>query len=353
MRINNIEDSERPALEYTNDISKLSETQKEYIKELDISSSDWNSLLPEEKTGFVSDITERLEEIGISDFEGQAKALRECGCSPELLDEFCKTEHLEEGIFKQYEGQEGLDWLKENNTEAYEMVNRLFTPGLGRAFEDKDYWLKSFNCKELENGDIEISMTNHLAVPSKIRISGDEVYANSGCIKDADSCAPNMFLDEAMPNKTYHIDGNSTFKIDYWGRTVFAEQDRTEPINDTKTDLDQDRRNVLNTIKGGLDSSVEDAGLILQKNQGGINECINLMPMESGWQRPGGKWRALEAKEEKIISEAQANGAQSIISRRHLNYEGDSQRPSSITFETIVDGKKLISENIECPSSKR
>ena len=70
MRINNIEDSERPALEYTNDISKLSETLKEYIKELDISSSDWNSLLPEEKTGFVSDITERLEEIGISDFEG-------------------------------------------------------------------------------------------------------------------------------------------------------------------------------------------------------------------------------------------------------------------------------------------
>lgn len=353
MRISNIEGCESSALENTSELSELNETQKEYIKELDVPSSDWNTLLPEEKAELVSEIKERLEEIGYFDFEGQAKALNECGFSTELFDEFCKTANLEQNALKVHEGQEALDWLKENDANVYEMVNHLFTPESGRAFEDKDYWLKSLNCKELENGGIEISMTDRLAEPSKIIIRGNDVYANSGCVKDAESCAPNMFLDQAMPNKTYHIDGNSIFKTDGLGRTIFAEQDRTEIINDTKANLDQDRRNILGTIKGGLDSSVEDAGHILQKSQGGINECVNLVPMDSEWQRPGGNWRALETKEEQIITEARANGAQNIISQRTPIYEGDSQRPSSIIFETIVDGKKVISETIECPSSKR
>lgn len=353
MRISNIEACESSVLENTCELSELTETQKEYIKEFDVPSSDWKTLLPEEKAEFVSDIKNRLEEIGYFDFEGQAKALSECGCSTDLLDEFCKTENLEKNASKVHEGQGALDWLKENNADVYEMVNHHFTPESGRAFENKDYWLKSLNCKELENGGIEISMTDRLAEPSKIIVRGDEIYANSGCVKDAESSAPNMFLDQAMPNKTYHIDGNSIFKTDELGRTIFAEQDRTEPINDTKTPLDKDRRNVLSTIKDGLDSSVEDAGHILQKSQGGINECVNLVPMDSEWQRSGGEWRTLETKEEQIISEAQANGVHNIISRRTPIYEGDSQRPSSIIFETIVDDKKVISETIECPSSKR
>lgn len=324
--------------------SSLSSCEKDYLQEA-IESGD-NQLLTDRITELSSDASlPKVQEI--------VDWLEQNGMDvPEQLSDNA-TESLEQGVLEQYSGQEGLDWLKENNPEAYEMASHLFEPESGRAFEDSKYWLPSFSCKELEDGSIEMSMTDELAEPSKITVRGDEVYANSGCVQKADSWAPNMFLDETLSNKTYHIDDNSTFKTDEFGRTVFAEQDRTMPIEDTKTNLDEDRRAVLSNLKGGLDSSVEDAGHILQKSQGGINECINLVPMDSEWQRPGGEWRALEAREESAISEAQANGAESIISRRNLDYEGDSQRPSSILFETIIDGEKVISEKIECPSSNK
>ena len=153
-----------------------------------------------------------------------------------------------------------------------------------------------------------------------------------------------------MPNKTYIIDGTSTFKTDELGRTVSAEQDRTIPTDDVKTDLDDDRRKLVDKFKDGLDSNKEDAGHILQKNQGGIDEVINLVPMDKEWQRSGGEWRSLESREETIIKEAQANGANEIISRRELIYDSDSKRPSKIKLETIIDGKVEISETVDCPS---
>ena len=159
-----------------------------------------------------------------------------------------------------------------------------------------------------------------------------------------------MFLDEPMPNKTYVIDGTSTFKTDELERTVSVEQNRTIPTDDVKTNLDADRRKLVDKLKGGLDSNKEDAGHILQKNQGGIDEVINLVPMDNEWQRSGGEWRSLESREEALIKDAQDNGAKEIISRRELIYDGDSKRPSKIKFETIIDGKVEISETIDCPS---
>jgi len=103
-------------------------------------------------------------------------------------------------------------------------------------------------------------------------------------------------------------------------------------------------------LKEGLDSTTEDAGHILQRNLGGINEVINLVPMDNDWQRSGGEWRSLESKEESLIKEAQNNGAKNIVSRRELIYEGDSKRPSKIKFETIIDGETKISEIVNCPS---
>lgn len=128
-----------------------------------------------------------------------------------------------------------------------------------------------------------------------------------------------------------------------------AEQNRTKPTDDVKTNLDNDRRKLVDKFKDGLDSNKEDAGHILQKNQGGINEVINLVPMDNEWQRNGGEWRSLESREEAIIKEAQDNGANEITSRRELIYDGDSKRPSKIKFETKVDGEVKISEVVDCP----
>ena len=116
--------------------------------------------------------------------------------------------------------------------------------------------------------------------------------------------------------------------------------------------MNDDRRILVDKLKGGLDSNKEDAGHILQKNQGGIDEVINLVPMDKEWQRNGGEWRNLESREEGIIKDAQDNCAKEVISRRELIYDSDSKRPSKIKFETIVDGEIKISEVVDCPKSK-
>lgn len=257
------------------------------------------------------------------------------------------TEKMELNVTEHFEGQEALDWLKENHPEIYDNISGTFEDG--RCFQNHDYWRDKLVCEKKKDGSLEIYMDDPSAENSRITIKGDFVYGNSGCSEGKFNQAPNMFLDEPMPNKTYVIDGTSTFKTDELGRTVLAEQDRTIPTDDAKTDLNDDRRKLVDKLKDGLDSNKEDAGHILQKNQGGINEVINLVPMDKEWQRSGGEWRSLESREEAIIKDAQDNGANEITSRRELIYDGDSKRPSKIKFETIVDGEVKISEVVDCP----
>lgn len=258
------------------------------------------------------------------------------------------TEKMELNVTEHFEGQEALDWLKENHSEVYDTINGTFEDG--RCSQNRDYWKDKLVCEENKDGSLEIYMDDPSAENSRITIKGDYVYGDSGCSERKINQAPNMFLDETMPNKTYVIDGTTTFKTDELGRTVLAEQDRTTPSDDVKADLDDNRRTLVDKFKDGLDSNKEDAGHILQKNQGGIDEVINLVPMDNGWQRSGGEWRCLESREETLIKDAQDNGAKEIISRRELIYDGDSKRPSKIKFETIIDGKVEISETVDCPN---
>lgn len=258
------------------------------------------------------------------------------------------TEKMELNVTEHFEGQEALDWLKENHPEIYDNISGTFEDG--RCFQNRDYWKDKLVCEENKDGSLEIYMDDPSAENSRITIKGNYVYGDSGCSERKINQAPNMFLDETMPNKTYVIDGTTTFKTDELGRTVLAEQDRTTPSDDVKADLDDNRRTLVDKFKDGLDSNKEDAGHILQKNQGGIDEVINLVPMDNGWQRSGGEWRCLESREEALIKDAQDNGAKEIISRRELIYDGDSKRPSKIKFETIIDGKVEISETVDCPN---
>lgn len=189
------------------------------------------------------------------------------------------TEKMELNVTEHFEGQEALDWLKENHPEIYDNISGTFEDG--RCFQNDDYWRDKLVCEKKKDGSLEIYMDDPSAENSRITIKGDFVYGNSGCSEGKINQAPNMFLDEPMPNKTYVIDGTSTFKTDELGRTVSAEQNRTIPTDDVKTNLDDDRRKLVDKFKDGLDSNKEDAGHILQKNQGGIDEVINLVPMDN------------------------------------------------------------------------
>ena len=261
------------------------------------------------------------------------------------------TTEMELDATKHLEGQEALDWLKENHPNVYDNINGTFDDG--RCFQNRDYWKDKLVCEEKKDGSLEIYMDDPSAENSRITIKGDLVCGDSGCSKGKFSQAPNMFLDDPMPNKAYNVDRTTTFETDGLGRTVLAEQDRTNPVGDNgKKQLDKDRRILVDKFKDGLDSSKEDAGHILQKNQGGIDEVINLVPMDKEWQRSGGEWRNLESREESVIKDAQDNGAKEITSRREIIYDGDSKRPSKIKFETIVDGEVKISEVVDCPKAK-
>lgn len=61
--------------------------------------------------------------------------------------------------------------------------------------------------------------------------------------------------------------------------------------------------------------------------------------MNSKWQRSGGQWRNVEEYEEKIINDAMSK-RQTVISERHLIYEGDSKRPSKIRITVVGGGKR-------------
>lgn len=183
---------------------------------------------------------------------------------------------------------------------------------------------------------------------SAILIKGNTIKAYSGCSQDASQQAPNLFLDYLLPNKKYIIDdGKYVFDVDNLKRTTFGKATYTKNLS-MKTDLDEVRRNYVQQFKQGRGTNTDDAGHIFQRNKGGINELINLVPMNNTWQRSGGVWRDFEMREEKIIEEALASN-KTVTSTRKLIYEDNSLRPSKIQVETFVEGKKILSEILECP----
>ena len=148
--------------------------------------------------------------------------------------------------------------------------------------------------------------------------------------------------------KTYVIDdGKYVFEVDGLKRTTFGKAVYTKDMA-MKTNLDSGRRNYVQQFKQGRGTDVDDAGHIFQRNKGGINELINLVPMDNAWQRSGGAWRTLEKQEEDIIETALAAN-KVVTSTRRLLYEGNSLRPSKILVETFVDGKKVLSKILDCP----
>lgn len=244
-------------------------------------------------------------------------------------------------VVKSSTGNDALKAMQKADPQLY----KAFSPTLKNEFNDKVYQNK-FVYEELKNGDKVIRNTHPDALSSKITVRKDgSIMAESGCTRKCG--AQNILLDHPKPSTKYVVDNTTTFQTDKLGRTVYAEADRTVPVPDAqlKPDLGENQRKLmkLKDAKPG-----DDAGHILQRTKGGINEGINLTPMPAKWQETG-PWRTLERDEERIIDAARANGAKKIISRRKLIYEGNCKRPSRIEFSTIIDGKVEIAKVIDVP----
>lgn len=250
------------------------------------------------------------------------------------------------------QGQDALDMLKKESPELYSSIERMMASG--GPFNNKQYYLKYFECAKGKNGEILIYNSDPSAINSAILVKGNTITAFSGCPDlpkgDKRSAAPNFFLDYVLPNKRYVIDGVE-YRTDKLGRTTFAQKVYTPEYYKNirvKSDLDDNRRNFMVKHKNGRGTNIDDAGHIFQRNLGGINEGINLVPMRKEWQRSGGEWRKLEEIEENIIKDAMSKG-KTATSQRRLIYDKDSKRPSKIGITVIIDGKKAIDEILECP----
>ena len=248
-------------------------------------------------------------------------------------------------IIARKEGKEALEYLAKKHPDVYEILKKMMSEG--GPYVNPSYW-DSFVCELGEKGELIVRNTRPEASNTAMLIQGNTIKAYSGCTKGAAQEAPNYFLDYLLPNKKYIIDdGKYVFEVDNLGRTTFGQATYTQTPS-LKTELNKERRDYVQRFKDGRGTNVEDAGHVFQRNQGGINELINLVPMDKNWQRSGGVWRELEMKEETIIKEA-LNANKKVTSTRRLIYEGDSLRPSKILVEVFVDGKKVLSQMLDCP----
>lgn len=246
-------------------------------------------------------------------------------------------------IISRHEGKDVIIFLEKNNPGLAKQLKNMMKEG--GPFHHPDY--QNFICEVGEHGDLIIRNPHPDALSSAIRVKGNTITAYSGGTKKCG--ASNMFLDKPLPNKKYVVDdGKYVFSTDAKGRTSSVVAKYDESVTDIKPPLDDGRRKMGVLDKGG-NTKIHDAGHITQHNQGGINESINLVPMNNSWQRSGGAWREFEVDEEKIIAEAIRNG-KTVTSTRQLVYSGDSQIPSSIIVKVMVDGKSKIAKTLVCPN---
>lgn len=250
------------------------------------------------------------------------------------------------------QGEEALKMLNKENPQLYASIRKMMDAD--GPFKNKNYYLKYFECAKGRNGELLVFNSDPSAVNSAILVKGNTIRVISGCPDlpkgDKRSAAPNFFLDYVLPNKRYVIDGVE-YRTDKLGRTTFAQKFYTPESYKNikvKSDLDNNRRNFMVKHKNGRGTNVDDAGHIFQRNLGGINEGVNLVPMRNDWQRSGGEWRKFEEMEEKIIERAMSKG-KTVTSQRRLIYDKDSKRPSKMGITVIIDGKKAMEKILDCP----
>lgn len=157
---------------------------------------------------------------------------------------------------------------------------------------------------------IEFTGTN-----SKIEIKGNQIFAKGG--STTSNGAMNEFLNNPLPNTTYHVDDYLKYVTDAQGKTIYQECHSSELIkNVSRTKLPSENKTRLVTSKGGK-QGVHDSGHIQQFSTGGLNEDINLLPMRSNLQR-GGEWAKFEKAERDAI-----NAGHDVINRKWITYNPD------------------------------
>ena len=159
-------------------------------------------------------------------------------------------------------------------------------------------------------------------------VKGKDVYCWSGNTNGDGHLNEFLNNERMMPNCRYHIE-NATYVTDDKGRVTDTYE------HHEKGTVNRFGRPDLNDVldsKGGGRNDV--GGHIVAHNVDGASEAINIVPMDENFNNSG-SWKSMEAE----IHDAYQNGKESYV-HRHLEYEGDSLKPSSIDVEYEIDGQK-------------
>ena len=167
---------------------------------------------------------------------------------------------------------------------------------------------------------------------SKIKVLPNKtIRAEGGAIvKDGKTIGEmNEFLNNPLPNTRYETEGGLlNFQTDELGRTVSVDCHSSE-LNKSISKQGISRSDKLHT--GNKGSNAYNSGHIQQRSTGGLNERINLLPMNAK-ENQHGKWARIEGKERKAI-----NAGKDVRSRKIIKYNDDGSY--AITVELTIDGK--------------
>nr|WP_281245136.1 DUF637 domain-containing protein [Xenorhabdus koppenhoeferi] len=140
-------------------------------------------------------------------------------------------------------------------------------------------------------------------------------------------------MNNPVPNATYHVDGNKTYRTDALSRPVSVEASLTLSSNDRN--YYQQRR------VGHQGNAGDDGGHLIGTIFNGPGEKLNMVPMESSLNRYGA-WRNME----RTWADALKTG-KTVDVKIQPRYSDNSARPSSFDVSYTIGKDRPIELNIK------
>lgn len=336
MKNPNIEDFPTENIEQSQESLELSDSQKEYISELDSDPEGWEGMSKEEILERGEDVQNRLEELGITDVESQDKILRDFA-SPELLGAFRENEFkqkIESSSNLENAQQLSLEEVKEQCPQMYETVE-LMNKRL--ANEEPDGIMNTLHYYRTEEGDFMLKSDHPEYANTRMIISDNVIYAETGC--NAKGGLYSNYFNECINNERgtsntfYLIDGRSVYEHDSQGRLVSESTVYTSEFND-KVARGTDYQNAIKNSKDGVEG--DESSHSVPHCLGGSNESINQVPVKAEINHgEGSEW---SANERNVVNAV--NQGNTVFVEHTYEYEGLSNRPSSLTCSTRIEQEK-------------
>lgn len=202
------------------------------------------------------------------------------------------------------------------------------------AYFKKEY----FEIRRISKKDFKIRHKyDGMYTKIELEICGNEIRAKAGAVPGEGryDSQLNEFLNYPLPNKKYIIDNCFIYETDELGRVVKAKGNMNNSVN-TLHRRHQDRWKEYPTwVKAMNGTPYDDGGHIFACSLNGPAEKINIVPMNSKWQRPGGDWYE---KFENVMRKNVAEG-KSVTSEIELFYKGKNKRPYAVKVRTNPNEK--------------